>query len=92
MTTKNTLVETRTVNIALTTQEHQNIVEAIGHENHRLFEQALGYLSTWNLNYPIVNIYLDGNTDMVAVYKRADLETGYVIGAVWHEDHYGFHS
>ena len=54
--------------------------------------RAIGYLSTWNLTYPICNIFADGKTDMVAVYKTANNERGYTIGAVWHGDHYGFHS
>ena len=54
--------------------------------------RAVGYLSTWNLTYPICNIFADGKTDMVAVYKTTTGERGYTIGAVWHGDHYGFHS
>lgn len=56
--------------------------------------EAIGYLSTWSAdNYPTVRIYRDGNgPDMAAVYLKGDGELGYVIGAVWHDDHYGFHS
>ena len=43
--------------------------------------------------YPHVEIFRDrGDTDLVAVYKDASAVRGYVIGAVWHDDHYGFHS
>jgi hypothetical protein len=53
---------------------------------------AIGYLSTWNLSYPYVNIYRDGGADLVAVYLNDAGETKYAIGAVWHDDHYGYHS
>lgn len=54
--------------------------------------RAIGYLSTWNMSFPTVVIRADGETDMVAVYKDEDGNIRYVIGAVWHDDHYGFHS
>lgn len=54
--------------------------------------RAIGYLSTWNMTFPKVDIYPDGDTDMMALYRDAAGKVGYVIGAVWHEDHYGFHS
>lgn len=53
---------------------------------------AIGYLSMWNLTYPRCAIWPDGDTDMVAIYYDENDERGYVIGAVWHDDHYGFHS
>lgn len=54
--------------------------------------RAVGRLSTWNMSFPTVDIYPVGETDMVAVYKDENGNVGYVIGAVWHDDHYGFHS
>lgn len=54
--------------------------------------RAIGYLSTWNMSFPTVVIRADGETDMTAVYKDENDNVGYVIGAVWHQDHYGFHS
>jgi hypothetical protein len=57
---------------------------------------ALGYLSTWNMTHAVVNIYPESqgadNTDFIAVYKRADGTLAYTIAAIWHDDHYGFHS
>lgn len=58
----------------------------------REWTQAIGYLSTWNLTFPRCAIYPDGDTDLTAVYYTETGERGYVIGAVWHDDHYGFHS
>jgi hypothetical protein len=52
---------------------------------------AIGYLSSWNLSYPTVDIFKDGGDDLVAVYSK-DGDRVYTIGAVWHDDHYGFHS
>jgi hypothetical protein len=60
------------------------------------FYAAIGYLSSWNMTFPHVDIYPDNhsetNTDLAAVYEREDGTVGYAIGAVWHETHYGFHS
>lgn len=54
--------------------------------------KALGYLASWNRTYPRVEIYEDGETDMFAVYYDAEGNRAYTVGAVWHDDHYGFHS
>ena len=55
---------------------------------------AVGYLSTWGFGrYADVTISREGDVDLVAVYRDApDGDVRYVIGAVWHHDHYGFHS
>jgi hypothetical protein len=53
---------------------------------------AVGYLSTWNMNYPRVEIYNIDGTDLVANYYDKNGTHKYQIGAVWHKDHYGFHS
>ena len=53
---------------------------------------AIGYLSTWNFTYPAVRIFMDNTTDLVAVYFDEANDRQYVIGAVWHGEHYGFHS
>ena len=58
----------------------------------RLFN-AIGYLSTWNMSHPKVIIRRGGKEDdLVAHYFLEDGSCGYTIGAVWHDDHYGFHS
>ena len=80
----------RNIQLLLSQEDMIIIAEEIGTWD-KLWE-AIGYLSTWNLSYPIVRIHRDGKTDMVAVYLKGDNELGYVIGAVWHDDHYGFHS
>ena len=81
---------TRIVNINLTNEDMITIAESIGTWD-KLWT-AIGYLSTWNLSYPTVSIFRDGGNDLVAVYHKDDDERAYVIGAVWHDDHYGFHS
>ena len=80
----------RTINLNLSSEDTIAIAEAIG-SWEKLFT-AIGYLSSWNLSYPRVDIYRDDDTDLVAVYFDGSNVRGYVIGAVWHEDHYGFHS
>jgi hypothetical protein len=58
--------------------------------------EAIGYLSTWSpISYPICEITISGDEfEMTAVYYNAerDYTRRAVIGAVWHEDHFGFHS
>lgn len=82
----------RTVELQITTGQ---MVEIAAQTNDwdKLWA-AIGYLATWAAdNYPIVRIYRDGkDPDIAAVYLKADGELGYVIGAVWHDTHYGFHS
>lgn len=81
---------TRTVNLNLTNEDMITIAESIGTWD-KLWE-AIGYLSSWNLSYPTVNIFKDRDNDLVAVYLNDAGETKYAIGAVWHGEHYGFHS
>lgn len=62
--------------------------------------QAIGRLACWALpdedgnGYDSVNILPDREAgDMTAVYRSTkNPEKRYVIGAIWHGDHYGFHS
>ena len=79
----------RTVELNLTSEDMITIAESIGTWD-KLWE-AIGYLSSWNLSYPTVNIFKDRDNDLVAVYFK-DGDRMYTIGAVWHGDHYGFHS
>jgi hypothetical protein len=89
--------EFRTVRLYLTFDEQIAINEYTG--NRRDLEAAIGYLSTWGLTHPYVNIYLRSKADeppeLLAVYT--DEEGGqakFVIGAVWDTDNkrFGFHS
>lgn len=54
--------------------------------------KAIGYLSTWGMDYPRVEIYQDGKSDLIATYFDNKGERRYTIGAIWHDGHYGFHS
>ena len=81
---------TRTVNLNLTNEDMIQIAESIG--TWEKLWHAIGYLSTWNLSYPTVNIFRDGGDDLVAAYLDDGGNRKYVIGAVWHDDHYGYHS
>lgn len=55
--------------------------------------EALGYLTTWAINsYEGVIISLNmRDRELLATYMEGDT-CKYVIGAVWHGDHFGFHS
>lgn len=82
--------DTRTTTIHL---DATQITRAIEHTCDRAaFHAAIGYLSTWNYTFPTCDIYSDGEADLIAIYKHADGTRGYAIGAIWHGDHYGFHS
>ena len=83
------MAEQRTVIIHMDAVQQQNMRHDTGHTE---WYRAIGRLSTWNMTFPTVNIYKDGDTDMIAVYLNEQGERGYVIGAVWHGDHYDFHS
>ena len=88
------MADQREVLILMDATQQTQIMEEVGRQN---FFAAIGYLSTWNMSYGFVQITQDGDTDMVAVYKDTqdsweDGPVKYVIGAVWHDDHYGFHS
>jgi len=69
------------------------IKEQVGYAE---FTQAVGYLSTWAIAgdaYPKVTLYANPKElEITATYWKADGKLGYVIGAVWHEGHFGFHS
>ena len=85
----------RTVEFGLEPETLTAIAEITG--NQELF-QAIGYLSQWSLPLSRVRIIggvYDGNPELVATYWRHSTEgepIAYQIGAVWHGDHFGFHS
>ena len=62
--------------------------------------RALGYLSAWNMTgYPVVDLAICGEPtdsepmEILAYYrKEAGAVPGYVIGAVWNGERFGFHS
>jgi hypothetical protein len=83
-------MNTRTITLNLTDNDIEEITGFVGQDN---FQAAIGYLSTWNTAYPYVQIYRDGkDIDLVATYRDVEGDRSYVLGAVWHDDHYGFHS
>ena len=79
----------RTVEFLFDTQELTDLQEAT---SYAAVNGALGYLSQWCLRFPRVSIYIAGKDELVARYRKEDGSLGYVIGAVWHDDHFGFHS
>lgn len=84
------MAEIRKVTIFLDAVKQQEIIQATGAKE---FFEALGYLSTWNMTFDEVHIQSDGDLDLLAMFwKEGAQQPGYVIGAVWHDDHYGFHS
>jgi hypothetical protein len=81
----------RQVNISLTQSDIIGIAESIG--SWEKMWEAIGYLSTWAADaYSEVTIFRDRTADIMASYKSPSTGNRYVINAVWHGDHYGFHS
>ena len=61
--------------------------------------QAIGYLTSWSVGsdrYKFCEVFggvYDGNPELIATYRAEERGAiTYQIGAVWHEDHFGFHS
>lgn len=76
-------------------EEASKILYAAGCDNNAI-EIAIGYLSTWGLNYPFVDIYLNvKDAEFTACYRKELADSpAYVIGAVFNKQSkkYGFHS
>ena len=79
-------------------EEVSKILYAAGCDNNAV-EIAIGYLSTWGLSYPFVDIYINvKDTEFTACYRKRAFEQGdspaYVIGAVFNKQSkkFGFHS
>lgn len=79
----------RTVQINISAVDIAGIIASTDRQE---YYKAIGYLSSWNLSFPKVVIWADSDGNLVANYLNEDGTVGYVIGAVWHEDHFGFHS
>jgi hypothetical protein len=80
----------RDIQLLMSSEDILQIAESVGSWDKMW--TAIGYMATWNTTYPTVKIMRDGGSNMVAIYYRHNDDREYVIGAVWHEDHYGFHS
>ena len=76
-------------------EEVSKILCAAGCDNNAV-EIAIGYLSTWGLNYPFVDIYLSvKEAEFTACYHKELTDSpAYVTGAVFNKQSkkYGFHS
>ncbi len=86
----------RTIELSIDADKHVEMAEIAG--NNELLK-AIGYLSQWNMNLKKVRIIggvYDGKPELIATYWRYDHNEpqpiAYQIGAVWHGDHFGFHS
>jgi hypothetical protein len=61
-------------------------------------EHAIAYLSTWALDgYDKATLFINNDhTEVTAIYDNSVHPVPgtrtYVIGAIWHGDHFGFHS
>ena len=88
------MTEQRTITLTVDAVARTRIAEITGHDK---LNAALGYLAGWNMSFPHVTIsggVYGGTPELIAAYRADtdDTRPGYVIGAVWHDDHFGFHS
>lgn len=87
------MAEQRTIDIMIDAVTLHHIRELTGSQR---YHEALGYLTSWNMSYSYVRItggVYDGNPELIATYKdNPTAPVEYQIGAVWHGDHFGFHS
>lgn len=85
----------RTVKLHLHQDQLTELMKFIDVKND-VINSVIGRLSKWGFEaYPFVDIYHDGDTDFVAVYRdSADSQPRFTIGAVWHKEdkEYGYHS
>ena len=83
---------TRKIDLSFTAEAWETLIESTdAHQAH----EALAYLTVWALStYSHVTVFISGSEpEMVALYRRREGDApGYTIGAVWHDDHFGFHS
>ena len=86
----------RTISCGIDADTLVNIAEITG--NLELW-RALGYLTQWATGsdkYAYVEIIggvYDGNPEIIATYRKEERgPITYQIGAIWHGDHFGFHS
>lgn len=81
----------RTIEIRIDVPDLVALQNLVGYE---AFSNAIGYLSLWNLNFPRAYIYLADKKDgeLQACFERPEGGIGYVIGAIFREGKYEFHS
>lgn len=80
----------RTIN--LNVSDNQLIQIATSIKNWEELWKAIGYLATWHGDYDLTSINYDHKNNLIAHYENLENKRSYVIGAVWHGEHYGFHS
>ena len=78
-------MSTRTVSIHLSPEDK---LEIASRTNWKELHRAIGYLSSWGLEYPRVTIYRFCATDLAADYFNDNDEHAYSVTAIWHGDHY----
>lgn len=85
------MAEVRTITLNMNAVERTVLEEITGYQE---LMSAIGYLSTWNMTYPAVVIYIvdEVSPELVAVYKDEEGNRAYTIGAVWNGTKFGFHS
>jgi hypothetical protein len=84
------MAEQRQTTINLDAVQMTKIREIVG---PAAFNAAIGYLATWNMTFPQCQVYADRELpDLVACYFDEAGTCRYAIGAIWHGEHYGFHS
>lgn len=83
----------RTIRLGMDADTIVNIAEITGNTE---FCRALGYFMQWGLDHTYLELIggvYDGNPEIIATYRKEERgPITYQIGAIWHGDHFGFHS
>ena len=84
----------RTVKHSYTQEDLIKLIEATSLQQ---VEHAISYLSTWAMDsamYSLCEIVMNSEeSELVATYRVAEFGmVNYCLGAVWHGQHFGFHS
>lgn len=79
------MTDSRTVLLDMDAAQQSKIRDITGAQE---FQNALGYLSTWNMTFPRVTIVgwvdRDGRPELSATYYREDSSSvAFALGAVW---------
>lgn len=84
----------RTVKIKIDPDTYEAMSAHVG--GYSKINDAIGYLATWAMaspRYAFCHIRYVDEGELMASYHPAEGEQArFVLAAIWHDDHWGFHS
>lgn len=80
----------RTITLRLT---HDDLMDLRISTDYNELDRAIARLTTWGMQaYDTVTVMRDGKHDLIALYESTGTGGKFVLGAVWHDGSFGFHS